>query len=167
MATEINGLLNVKDEAGNVNTIYPITKAENVEGLEEDCLKLSGGTMSGPISLPPNFKFYTDNGVLILADVGLPGSGGTYGIRIPNREASSKQVVIAGGKDAFINVGDKKVVLTASSNSFEFSSSVASFATLTSLQNIRNPSSNFDAANKIYVDVSIKSAIGDAIGGSY
>ena len=35
MATvEVDGLLNVKDKDGNVNTIYPITKAELVEGLK-------------------------------------------------------------------------------------------------------------------------------------
>ena len=35
MATnEINGLLHVKDESGNVSAIYPVTKAENVEGLD-------------------------------------------------------------------------------------------------------------------------------------
>ena len=32
---EVNGILNVKDKNGNLNMIYPVTKAKNVEGLEE------------------------------------------------------------------------------------------------------------------------------------
>ena len=31
---EIDGLLQVKDKAGDVNIVYPVTKAENVDGLE-------------------------------------------------------------------------------------------------------------------------------------
>ena len=59
---EIDGLLQVKDEKGDVNTIYPVTKAENVEGLygedgkipadqlpEMDYLPLAGGTVTGDI----------------------------------------------------------------------------------------------------------------------
>lgn len=35
MATmEANGLLTVKDSAGNLYIIYPITKLENIDGLE-------------------------------------------------------------------------------------------------------------------------------------
>lgn len=35
MATiEANGLLTVKDRAGNLYIIYPITKLENIDGLE-------------------------------------------------------------------------------------------------------------------------------------
>ena len=34
MATkEIDGLLQFKDKNGDVNIVYPVTKAENVEGL--------------------------------------------------------------------------------------------------------------------------------------
>ena len=64
---EIDGLLQVKDEKGDVNTIYPVTKAENVEGLygedgkipadqlpEMDYLPLAGGNMKGDISMPNN-----------------------------------------------------------------------------------------------------------------
>lgn len=49
MATkQIDALINFKDSAGNVNEIYPKTKAANVEGIE-DYLPKSGGEITGPI----------------------------------------------------------------------------------------------------------------------
>lgn len=71
---EIDGLLQVKDEKGDVNTIYPVTKAENVEGLygedgkipadqlpEMDYLPLAGGNMKGDISMPNNTYIFFGN----------------------------------------------------------------------------------------------------------
>ena len=41
MATkEVDGLLQVKDAVGDVNVIYPVTKAKNVEGLLDESGKL-------------------------------------------------------------------------------------------------------------------------------
>lgn len=65
MATkEIDGLLQFKDKNGDVNIVYPVTKAENVEGLfgengkipsdqlpDMDYLPLAGGTMAGSINM--------------------------------------------------------------------------------------------------------------------
>ena len=65
MATkEIDGLLQFKDKNGDVNIVYPVTKAENVEGLfgengkipsdqlpDMDYLPLAGGTMTGSINM--------------------------------------------------------------------------------------------------------------------
>ena len=57
MANQIDALLNFKDASGTVNEIYPITKKENVQGLEElvnSCLSKSGGTMTGALIVNGN-----------------------------------------------------------------------------------------------------------------
>lgn len=61
---EINGLVQYKDGNGDINIIYPATKAENVDGLygedgkiptdqlpDMDYLPLAGGTMTGSINM--------------------------------------------------------------------------------------------------------------------
>ena len=61
---EINGLVQYKDGNGDINIIYPATKAENVDGLygedgkiptdqlpEMNYLPLAGGTMTGSINM--------------------------------------------------------------------------------------------------------------------
>ncbi len=46
MATnEVNGLLTVKDSNGNLYIVYPITKLENIDGLEM-ATAISAGLMS-------------------------------------------------------------------------------------------------------------------------
>lgn len=52
MATiEANGLLTVKDSAGNLYIIYPITKLENIDGLE-----VATATSTGLISAEDKAK---------------------------------------------------------------------------------------------------------------
>lgn len=52
MATmEANGLLTVKDGAGNLYIIYPITKLENIDGLE-----VATATSAGLISAEDKAK---------------------------------------------------------------------------------------------------------------
>lgn len=52
MATmEANGLLTVKDSAGNLYIIYPITKLENIDGLE-----VATATSAGLISAEDKAK---------------------------------------------------------------------------------------------------------------
>ena len=52
MATmEANGLLTVKDRAGNLYIIYPITKLENIDGLE-----VATATSAGLISAEDKAK---------------------------------------------------------------------------------------------------------------
>ena len=52
MATmEANGLLTVKDSAGNLYIIYPITKLENIDGLE-----VATATSAGLISAEDKTK---------------------------------------------------------------------------------------------------------------
>lgn len=52
MATiETNGLLTVKDHAGNLYIIYPITKLENIDGLE-----VATATSAGLISAEDKAK---------------------------------------------------------------------------------------------------------------
>lgn len=79
MATkEVDGLLQVKDAAGDVNVIYPVTKAKNVEGLldesgkipssqlpDMDYLPLSGGTMTGDLILSGGGIEFPDIGRII------------------------------------------------------------------------------------------------------
>lgn len=51
MATkQIDALINFKDSAGDVNEIYPKTKAANVDGID-GYLPKSGGTMTGALTL--------------------------------------------------------------------------------------------------------------------
>ena len=75
---EINGLVQYKDGNGDINIIYPATKAENVDGLygedgkipadqlpDMDYLPLAGGTMTGSINMSghsiTNLKAPTSN----------------------------------------------------------------------------------------------------------
>ena len=56
MATkEVDGLLQVKDTAGNVNIIYPVTKAKNVEGLSEGYAALDSTGKIPASNLPATF----------------------------------------------------------------------------------------------------------------
>lgn len=93
MATKyVDGLVQVKDAAGDVNVIYPVTKAENVEGLldesgkipssqlpDMDYLPLSGGTMTGDLIFsegkaivlnyePLNMLYFSSEGVCLYAE---------------------------------------------------------------------------------------------------
>ena len=57
MATkEVDGLLQVKDAAGDVNVIYPVTKAENVEGLSDGYVALDESGKIPANKLPPEFS---------------------------------------------------------------------------------------------------------------
>ena len=57
MATkEVDGLLQVKDTAGNVNIIYPVTKAKNVEGLSEGYAALDSTGKIPASNLPATFS---------------------------------------------------------------------------------------------------------------
>ena len=56
MATkEVDGLLQVKDATGNVNIIYPVTKAKNVEGLSEGYAALDSTGKIPADKLPATF----------------------------------------------------------------------------------------------------------------
>ena len=62
MATiEVNGILNVKDKNGNLNMIYPVTKAENVEGL-------SGGKRTARFTVGTSVSGWTANDCDYLCD---------------------------------------------------------------------------------------------------
>lgn len=142
---EIDGLLQVKDEKGDVNTIYPMTKAENVEGLygedgkipadqlpEMDYLPISGGDLTGHLSLPEDYPIILGGGGGML----FGDSSGDITL-----ESANKLVLIAGLLEIDVN--------------------------LSQLKNVGEPTDKTDAATKGYVDDTIRSAIGNAIGGSY
>ena len=131
MATkEVDGLLQVKDAAGDVNVIYPVTKAKNVEGLldesgkipssqlpDMDYLPLSGGTMTGDLILSEgNYIYFGDT-----SNCGIAESSGDLEL---------------GAAGSIVLTSDTRVI----------------DAGLSQIQNVETPSFNKDAANKSYVD---------------
>lgn len=67
MATmEANGLLTVKDRAGNLYIIYPITKLENIDGLE-----VATATSAGLISAEDKAKLNKIAYTLGIDDMGV------------------------------------------------------------------------------------------------
>ena len=67
MATmEANGLLTVKDRAGNLYIIYPITKLENIDGLE-----VATATSAGLISAEDKAKLDKIAYTLGIVDTGV------------------------------------------------------------------------------------------------
>lgn len=55
-AKEVDGLLQVKDAAGDVNVIYPVTRAKNIEGLSEGYAALDDTGKIPASNLPTTFS---------------------------------------------------------------------------------------------------------------
>ena len=147
MATiiEIDGLLHFKDETGNIYIVYPITKAENVEGLEEIKVTIDS-------ALSDTSKNPVQNKV-IKAEIDklIPKSGGTMtgaltlsGEPTSNLHAATKQYVDT-GLDKKV---DEQTMTTELAKKLDKSGGTMTGALTLS----GDPTSNLHAATKQYVD---------------
>ena len=163
MATiEVNGILNFKDESGNINTVYPVTKAENVEGLENTKVTIDSG-LSATSTNPVQNK-------VIKAEIDklLPKSGGTMtgkltlsGDPTSNLHAATKQYVDTGlnekadAQDLTSHAGNKNNphgVTAAQVGALPISGGIMMGALTLS----GNPTANLHAATKQYVDAGLE-----------
>ena len=177
MATkEIDGLLQFKDKNGDVNIVYPVTKAENVEGLfgengkipsdqlpDMDYLPLAGGTMTGNISFTYTGELNdtertVDIGGLVLSG----GMGGSYinlgnGITTITSDLSETALAVGLMEN---NVQDAIGFIISNSSAMNQMYGTTTGINTTSdinmsghsITNLKAPTSNTDAANKEYVD---------------
>lgn len=184
MATkEIDGLLQFKDKNGDVNIVYPVTKAENVEGLfgengkipsdqlpDMDYLPLAGGTMTGNISFTYTGELNdtertVDIGGLVLSG----GMGGSYinlgnGITTITSDLSETALAVGLMEN---NVQDAIGFIISNSSAMNQMYGTTTGINTTSdinmsghsITNLKAPTSNTDATNKEYVDGEIESVI--------
>ena len=171
MATiEVNGILNFKDESGNINTVYPVTKAENVEGLENTKVTIDSG-LSATSTNPVQNK-------VIKAEIDklLPKSGGTmtgkltlFGDPTSNLHAATKQYVDTGlnekadAQDLTSHAGNKNNPhgVTAA----QVGAVPKSGGTMTGALTLSgNPSSDLHASTKQYVDNSLSGKLDNSGG---
>lgn len=160
MATiiEIDGLLHFKDETGNIYIVYPVTKAKNVEGLEEIKVTIDS-------ALSDTSKNPVQNKV-IKAEINklIPKSGGTMtgkltlsGEPTSNLHAATKQYVDT-GLDEKVDTQDLTSHTGNKNNPHGVTAAQVGALSLTggtmtgALTLSGNPTSNLHAVTKQYVD---------------
>lgn len=188
MATkEIDGLLQFKDKNGDVNIVYPVTKAENVEGLfgengkipsdqlpDMDYLPLAGGTMTGNISFTYTGELNdtertVDIGGLVLSG----GMGGSYinlgnGITTITSDLSETALAVGLMEN---NVQDAIGFIISNSSAMNQMYGTTTGINTTSdinmsghsITNLKDPASDGDAVNKKFVDKSKPTYVSDTM----